>query len=78
LPAGYASYDKLTTATAPVFFSDAPEQEKVVRGGSIAGGYPFMRCAVRYTIPYDANFYGFVGMRVVLAPKIDVVPPTQK
>jgi len=71
----YTSYDKLETHTDPVYFDEAPKQEKVVRGGSIAGGFPFMRCAVRYTIPYDADFYGFVGMRVVLAPKIDIRPP---
>jgi formylglycine-generating enzyme required for sulfatase activity len=74
----YAPYGKKRVAVDPVYFSTAAGQEKVVRGGSIAGGFTFMRCAVRYTVPYDADYYGFVGLRVVLAPAIRVPLPAQK
>jgi formylglycine-generating enzyme required for sulfatase activity len=71
----YAPYDKQKSTTDPVYFTDQPEQEKVIRGGSITGGFPFMRCAVRYSIPHHVNYYGFVGMRMVLAPTIEVPLP---
>jgi sialate O-acetylesterase len=71
----YAPYDKQTSTTDPIYFTEKAGQEKVIRGGSMAGGFPFMRCAVRYSIPYHANYYGFVGMRMVLAPKIEVPLP---
>ena len=74
----YAPYDKQTSTTDPVYFTEEAGQEKVIRGGSMAGGFPFMRCAVRYSIPYDANYYGFVGMRMVLAPKIEVPLPKEE
>lgn len=74
----YAPYGELKTTTDPVYLSDAAGQEKVIRGGSIAGGFPFMRCAVRYTVPYDAGYYGFVGFRVVLAPTIEVLLPAER
>jgi formylglycine-generating enzyme required for sulfatase activity len=74
----YAPYSKQKSTTDPVYFTDNADQEKVIRGGSIAGGFPFMRCAVRYSIPYDANYYGFVGMRIVLAPEIEIPLPKEK
>ena len=73
----YAPYSKQNTTTDPVYFTDEAGQEKVIRGVSVAGGFPFMRSAIRYSIPYDANYYGFVGMRIVLAKKIDVPLPKQ-
>ena len=74
----YAPYSKRRSTTDPAYFSNRSNQEKVVRGGSIAGGFKFMRCAVRYSIPYDANYYGFVGLRIVLAPKLEVPLPKEK
>jgi len=74
----YAPYSERESATDPVYFTDEANQEKVIRGGSIAGGFPFMRCAVRYSIPYDVDYYGFVGLRIVLAPEIEVPLPKEK
>ena len=74
----YAPYGQQKSTTDPVYFTDETDQEKVIRGGSIAGGFPFMRCAVRYSIPYDVDYYGFVGLRIVLAPELDVPLPKEK
>lgn len=69
----YGPYSAVKDSTDPVSFRDG--EEKVIRGGSIAGGYPFMRSATRYSVRPDANYYGFVGFRVVLAPAVKIPLP---
>jgi formylglycine-generating enzyme required for sulfatase activity len=55
-------------AADPLVINDTPE--KVIRGGSAYAGSEFMRSAARYHIPFDINYYPFVGMRLVLAPRV--------
>jgi hypothetical protein len=55
-----------------------PGREKVVRGGAFSGGYEFMRSACRYSVPYDVDYYGFVGIRLVLAPRVSIPMPGPK
>ena len=69
----YAPYPSGEKASDPVAFG--PGTEKVVRGGSFAGGYWFMRSACRYSVPFDANYYACVGIRLVLAPRIEIPMP---
>jgi formylglycine-generating enzyme required for sulfatase activity len=52
-----------------------PGSEKVVRGGGFSGEYRFMRSACRYAVPFDADYYAFVGIRLVLAPQIEIPVP---
>jgi sulfatase modifying factor 1 len=68
----YASH-KPAKATDPLAINDTPE--KVIRGGSAYAGYEFMRSAARYHIPFDIDYYPFVGMRLVLAPKVEFPMP---
>jgi len=70
----YAPYPAGQTVADPVAFG--PGTEKVARGGSFAGGYQFMRSACRYSVPYDANYYACVGIRLVLAPEIEIPMPS--
>ena len=71
----YAPYPPAKEASDPVAF--APGKEKVVRGGSFSGEYGFMRSACRYSVPFDAEYYGFVGIRLVLAPEIEITMPEE-
>ena len=69
----YAPYPPEKEVSDPVAFG--PGVEKVVRGGGFSGEYWFMRSACRYSVPFDADYYGFVGIRLVLAPQIDIPMP---
>jgi formylglycine-generating enzyme required for sulfatase activity len=68
----YAAY-KPGKVADPLVINDTPE--KVIRGGSAYAGYKFMRSAARYNIPFDIDYYPFVGMRLVLAPKVEFPMP---
>jgi formylglycine-generating enzyme required for sulfatase activity len=68
----YAPYKK-GNARDPLFADES--LNKVTRGGSYRAGYEFMRSAARYPIPFDTDFYDFLGMRLVLAPKIEIPQP---
>ena len=46
--------------------------DKVIRGGSIGAPPRFLRSAARYAVPRDVDYYGMLGLRLVLAPKVDV------
>ena len=52
----------------------AEGKEKVVRGGCFFltddNAQLFLRSASRYSVPPEVNFYGIVGMRLVLAPRV--------
>jgi len=52
----------------------AEGKEKVVRGGCFYldddNAHTFLRSASRYSVPPDVDFYGIVGMRLVLAPVV--------
>jgi formylglycine-generating enzyme required for sulfatase activity len=69
----YAPYPPGKEVSDPVAFG--PGVEKVVRGGGFSGEYWFMRSACRYAVPFEADYYGFVGIRLVLAPRIDIPVP---
>jgi len=69
----YAPYPPGKDVSNPVAFG--PGAEKVVRGGGFSGEYRFMRSACRYAVPFDADYYGFVGIRLVLAPQINIPMP---
>jgi formylglycine-generating enzyme required for sulfatase activity len=69
----YAPYPADKQVSDPVALG--PGVEKVVRGGGFSGEYWFMRSACRYAVPFDADYYGFVGIRLVLAPQIDIPVP---
>ncbi len=68
----YASHES-AKATDPLVVNDT--QEKLIRGGSAYAGYEFMRSAARYHLPFDIDYYPFVGMRLALAPKVDLPMP---
>ena len=68
----YAPYTRDTT-TDPLVINDTPE--KIIRGGSAYAGYEFMRSAARYHIPFDIDYYPFVGMRLALAPSVEIPMP---
>jgi sulfatase modifying factor 1 len=68
----YAPYKRDKTAD-PLVINDAPE--KIIRGGSAYAGYEFMRSAARYHIPFDIDYYPFVGMRLALAPTVEIPMP---
>ena len=70
----YAPY-RAGKATDPLV-ADA-SLEKVIRGGSHAAGYEFMRSAARYHIPFDIDYYRFVGIRLVLAPEVTFPLPAR-
>jgi formylglycine-generating enzyme required for sulfatase activity len=72
----YAPYPAGRRVADPVALG--PGREKVVRGGAFSGGYEFMRSACRYSIPYDVDYYGFVGIRLALAPRIAIPAPGAK
>jgi hypothetical protein len=59
---------------APTKEHPSEGQEKVVRGGCFYldddNAQLFLRSASRYSVPPDVDFYGIVGMRLVLAPVV--------
>jgi len=69
----YGPYPAGKQVSDPVSFGAGTE--KVVRGGGFSGGYWFMRSACRYSVPFDVGYYGFVGIRLVLAPQIEITMP---
>ena len=44
--------------------------DKVIRGGSIGAPPCFLRSAARFAVPRDVDYYGMLGLRLVLAPKL--------
>ncbi len=77
----YGAYPSATStssgqATSPRAdpIGPAEGQEKVVRGGCFYldddNAHMFLRSASRYSVPPDVDFYGIVGMRLVLAPAV--------
>ena len=46
--------------------------DKVIRGGSIGAPPRFLRSASRFAVPRDVDYYGMLGLRLVLAPKVEV------
>ena len=68
----YTPYQRNKT-TDPLVSNDTTE--KIIRGGSAYAGYEFMRSAARYYIPFDIDYYPFVGMRLVLAPAVEIPMP---
>jgi formylglycine-generating enzyme required for sulfatase activity len=46
--------------------------DKVIRGGGIGSSPRFLRSAARYAVPKDVGYYGMLGLRLVLAPKVAV------
>ncbi len=49
--------------------------DKVIRGGSIGSPPRFLRSAARYAVPRDVDYFGMLGLRMVLAPMIDAPMP---
>ena len=45
---------------------------KVIRGGSIGAPPRFLRSAARFAVPRDVDYYGMLGLRLVLGPKVEV------
>ena len=70
-PKGKASESKTPQADPT---GAAEGKEKVVRGGCFyledENAHMFLRSASRYCVPPDVDFYGIVGMRLVLAPAV--------
>ncbi len=46
--------------------------EKIIRGGGIGGPPRSLRSAARHAVPKDIDYYGMLGLRLVLAPKVAV------
>jgi formylglycine-generating enzyme required for sulfatase activity len=46
--------------------------DKIIRGGGIGTAPRFLRSAARYAVPKDIDYYGMLGLRLVLAPKVAV------
>ena len=46
--------------------------EKVIRGGGIGAPPRCLRSAARHAVPKDIDYYGMLGLRLVLAPKVEV------
>ena len=57
------------TKTDPVVLGPG---EKIIRGGGIGTAPRFLRSAARYAVPKDIDYYGMLGLRLVLAPKVAV------
>ena len=53
----------------PVVFGPG---DKIIRGGGIGTAPRFLRSAARYAVARDIDHYGILGLRLVLAPKVDV------
>jgi len=60
--------------TDPVVFGPG---DKVIRGGAIGTAPRFLRSAARYAVPRDIDYYGILGLRLVLAPKVEVADDRQ-
>lgn len=69
----YAPYKTDGVAVDPVVLEEGAE--KVVRGGAFMSSYRVMRSATRLHVKPTAAYYGIIGFRVVLAPKIDLPAP---
>ena len=46
--------------------------ENIIRGGGIGAAPRELRSAARYAVPEDMDYYGMLGLRLVLAPKVAV------
>jgi len=46
--------------------------EKIIRGGGIGAPPRSLRSAARHAVPKDIDYYGMLGLRLVLAPKVAV------
>ena len=46
--------------------------DKIIRGGGIGTAPRLLRSAARYAVPRDIDYYGMLGLRLVLAPKVEV------
>ena len=57
------------TKTDPVVFGPG---EKIIRGGGIGADPRLLRSAARHAVPRDMDYYGMLGLRLVLAPKVAV------
>jgi formylglycine-generating enzyme required for sulfatase activity len=44
--------------------------DKVIRGGGIGSAPRFLRSAARYAVAGDVDYYGMLGLRLVLGPKM--------
>jgi formylglycine-generating enzyme required for sulfatase activity len=73
-PSAGSGQGKKDNAIDPLVADTSPN--KLTRGGSHrAGGFNFMRSASRYPMPFDVDFYDFLSMRLVLAPKVKIPQP---
>jgi formylglycine-generating enzyme required for sulfatase activity len=57
------------TKTDPVALGPG---EKIIRGGGIGTAPRLLRSAARYAVPRDIDYYGMLGLRLALAPKVAV------
>ena len=57
------------TKTDPVALGPG---EKIIRGGGIGAAPRCLRSAARHAVPKDMDYYGMLGLRLVLAPKVAV------
>ena len=55
--------------TDPVVFGPG---DKIIRGGGIGAPPRSLRSAARHAVPRDIDYYGMLGLRLVLAPKVAV------
>ena len=46
--------------------------EKIIRGGGLGAPPRSLRSAARHAVPKDIDYYGMLGLRLVLAPKVAV------
>jgi formylglycine-generating enzyme required for sulfatase activity len=46
--------------------------EKIIRGGGIGAAPRCLRSAARHAVPRDMDYYGMLGLRLVLGPKVAV------
>ena len=46
--------------------------EKVIRGGGIGAAPRCLRSAARHAVPRDIDYYGMLGLRLVLGPKVEL------
>ncbi len=57
------------TKTDPVVLGPG---EKIIRGGGLGAPPRSLRSAARHAVPKDIDYYGMLGLRLVLAPKVAV------
>ena len=46
--------------------------DKIIRGGGIGTAPRLLRSAARYAVSRDIDYYGMLGLRLALAPKVEV------